>query len=97
MEINIEKQQEFLANLGSMDGKLNALGVTINCLYDEQEALEKQRKDSLVDCQHVDDEGNLALSGGSMFVWCQICGKLLSEAEVEVLESFEKEKETKTT
>jgi len=89
MEINLEKQREFLSNLGSMDGRLNAISVTIDALYDEQEAIQKNRKDSLVNCQHIDDEGNVALSGNSMFIYCQICGRLLSEAEVELLENYE--------
>jgi len=89
MEINIETQQKFLAELGSIDGRNNAITNTIDALYTEQEQLANKRRELLPTCQHVDDEGNVALSGGSMFIWCQICGKLLTDAEVELLEQYE--------
>lgn len=89
MEINIEKQREFLVELGSIDGRNNAIANTIDALYTEQEQLANRRRELLLTCQHIDEEGNVALSGGSMFVWCQICGKLLTDAEVELLEQYE--------
>jgi len=91
MEINIQKQKEFLSDLGSTDGKLNATQVTIDLLFEEQGALLDHRKELLLNCQHIDEDGIPALSGGSMFVWCQICGKLLSDEEVKELENQTKE------
>lgn len=97
MEINVEKQKEFLSSLGAIDGRLNATSVTIEALWNETEKLQENRKELLNTCQHIDEEGHPALSGSSLFVWCQICGKVLTEEEVETLDKYENEMETEKT
>lgn len=89
MKIDIEKQKEFLSVLGAIDGQTSAINVTIENLNKELTRLELDKKDALVKCQHIDEDGQPAISGGALLVWCQICGTLLTEEEVNNLENFE--------
>jgi len=88
--MEIEKQKEFLEVLGAIDGQLSAINVTIENLEKEKERLKSDRLDTLPKCQHIDEEGQPALSGGTLYVWCQICGKLIDEHELKELEKLEK-------
>ena len=92
MEIDIEKQREFLSVLGAIDGQTSAINITIENLNKELDKLESDKKDALVQCQHVDEDGQAAIAGGALLVWCQICGVLLTEEEVNNLEQFENKK-----
>lgn len=87
--MEIEKQKEFLEVLGAIDGQLSAIEVTIENLEKEKAKLKADRIDTLAKCQHVDEDGKPALSGGTLYVWCQICGKLISEEEEKELEKLE--------
>jgi len=91
MKIDIEKQREFLGVLGAIDGQTGAINITIENLNKELDKLENDKKDALVQCQHIDEDGRAAIAGGALLVWCQICGTLLTEEEVNNLEKFEKE------
>jgi hypothetical protein len=90
MEINIEKQKNLLEVLGAIDGQLSAINITQENLLLETEKLASDKKIALAACQHIDEEGNPALAGGVLYTWCQICGTLLTEEDLNELEKLEK-------
>ena len=87
MEIDIEKQKNLLVTLGAIDGQLSGVEVAIENLNKETGMLEADKKRALTECQHVDEEGTPAIAGGTLYAWCQICGKLLSDADIKELET----------
>ncbi len=87
MSIEIEKQKILLEILGAIDGQLSAIGIARENLGREVERLKADKADALTSCQHVDEEGQVAVAGGSLLAWCQICGTLLSDDEIKALET----------
>ena len=87
MEINIEKQKALLEILGAIDGQLSTIEITKVNLELEVAKLKADKIDALQNCQHVDQVGQVAIAGGSLLAWCQICGTLLSDDEIDELES----------
>lgn len=86
MGINIEKQKILLEVLGAIDGQLSTINMTKINLDREVERLQADKADALQNCQHADEEGHLAIAGGSLLAWCQICGVLLTDEEIKALE-----------
>ena len=91
--MNLENQKKMIESLGSIDGQLRMLDTVIENLQNEQDLLLNQRHDLLLDCEHVDEEGNLVLAGGGFTTWCQICGNLLDEDEIAELEKEHSEEQ----
>jgi hypothetical protein len=86
MGIDVEKQKALLEILGAIDGQLSTIEITKTNLDLEVEKLKQDKKDALQNCQHIDDDSNLAIAGGCLLAWCQICGKLLNDNEIKELE-----------
>ena len=91
IQLDIEKQRGLLEVLGAIDGQLSAIGLTVENLEKEATKLKENKISTLNECQHIDEEGNLAIAGGNLYAWCQICGKLLSDDEIKELEEPETE------
>lgn len=86
MENNLVKQRKLLEILGSIDAQLSIVEITKENLEKEVERLKKDKRETLVNCQHVDEDGQLVIAGGALLAWCQICGTLLTDGEIKELE-----------
>lgn len=84
--MNIDNQKKLITSLGAIDGQLRTIDTVIENLDKERDILLHRRRDILLDCEHVDEEGTLVLAGGGLTTWCQICGTLLTDEEVDELE-----------
>jgi len=84
--MNIENQKKLIESLGAIDGQLRTIDTVVENLDKERDILLHQRRDLLLDCEHIDEEGNIVLTGGGFITWCQICGTLLDDIEIEELE-----------
>lgn len=91
MNMDLKTQRETLQELGSTDGKIASIKITIRNLKKEIENLENFRNELLHGCQHIDDEGNPSLGGGYTSTWCTICGKIMTESEITDLEQLTEE------
>ena len=90
MEIDIEQQKNLLEVLGAIDGQLSTIEILKENLEKEVNTLKSDKRIALEKCQHVDDEESPAIAGGQLYVWCQICGQVLTEEELLELEKLEK-------
>lgn len=91
MEIDIEQQKNLLETLGAIDAQLSTIKIVKSNLDLERDALKADKLSNLYKCQHVDEDGTPALSGGLLYTWCQICGVILEEEIIEELEKLSKE------
>lgn len=87
MKIYIDKQRNLLETLGAIEGQLSTIEILKNNLDKEKEKLNSDKEEIIKSCQHVDEDGKMAIAGGTLYTWCQICGKLLSDEEIADIEN----------
>jgi Ca2+-binding EF-hand superfamily protein len=87
MKIDIEKQRTLLETLGGIEGQLSTIEILKKNLDKEKEKLNSDKEEILKSCQHTDEDGKMSISGGNLYAWCQVCGKLLSDEEIAEIEN----------